>query len=248
MRGFFGDGATVPVCVTNSSIPAHGTQDDCCPARPRGPARSPGPRLLAGLGEEARALLTGWSRPRQGRSCSSELSSPAFPGPCGLSALPPEISSSSCYPANEADHGALTIAGTQEGPSQAGVRHIHQDRPDTGTDAPGSRHPSLSIRTTSARQSARQRLQATKGPSSVTILQSWIKQRRRQLMGPLPRPDPIAPGHAHRQTRCRAPSRSEQRHREPHPSPHLPRRAHWAPWRPEPSCRELSTNTQNMLT
>lgn len=62
---------------------------------------------------QGHSFLRGWSRPKKGRSCSLELSSPAFPGLCGLSVLPPEISSSFCYPVNEAEHMTFTAFGVK---------------------------------------------------------------------------------------------------------------------------------------
>lgn len=48
--------------------------------------------------EMVHTIVRGWSRPMLGRSCSLTPSSPLFPDPSVLSALPPVTSSFSCYP------------------------------------------------------------------------------------------------------------------------------------------------------
>lgn len=54
-------------------------------------------RLPAWLPHSSLMSLKGWSHPTQHCSCSSILSSPALPALWGLSVLPPDTSSSSCY-------------------------------------------------------------------------------------------------------------------------------------------------------
>lgn len=116
--GFLSNSVTTSIHVINSNFSMHRKQGDCRPALSWGPDHHT--RVVMGLlawscdwslkKNQGHPLLRGWSHPKQGRSCSSELSSPAFPGLCGLSVLPPVISSSFCYPVNEADHRLFTLA------------------------------------------------------------------------------------------------------------------------------------------